>query len=135
MTPDSNEGAPDAPATETRVVPDAEQPAMMELTVRDPAAPPDAAPPIPRALAKCLRCGYQWFPRAAHPAKCPHCRSVAWDKPRVYQRAGKPAPQGKAKPRGAAFTCETGARAEAKRVTRSGRNSAGKIEEEPKGEA
>lgn len=33
----------------------------------------------PRTILTCLRCGWQWFSRAAHPRQCPHCYSSFWD--------------------------------------------------------
>ena len=102
---------------------------MMKKT-NEPALDAAAAPVVEREQATCLRCGYQWFPRAAHPVKCPNCRSLSWDKPRVYQVEGQPPPTGKAKPRGAVFNSETAAEATAQRVTRRGRNSAPKDDDE-----
>lgn len=55
-------------------------------------------------LAKCLRCGGEWIPRVAVPAKCPHCFSSLWNVERAQQLPGKPAPTRKGKPRGAGFS-------------------------------
>lgn len=51
-------------------------------------------------LAKCLRCGFEWMPRSAHPAKCAKCHTALWNVPYAVQKAGKPAPTRKGKPRG-----------------------------------
>ena len=51
-------------------------------------------------LAKCLRCGFEWMPRTAHPTKCAKCRTPLWDVPYAVNKAGKPAPTRKGKPRG-----------------------------------
>lgn len=35
---------------------------------------------------KCLRCGYEWFPRSQKkPKHCSKCNSPAWDKERVHK--------------------------------------------------
>lgn len=66
------------------------------------------SPPMPTVmrivkLAKCIRCDFEWMPRVEHPAKCPRCKSILWDKPRAVQLPGKPPPQVKGKPRGIGF--------------------------------
>jgi predicted Zn-ribbon and HTH transcriptional regulator len=36
---------------------------------------------------KCLRCGWQWFPRRGkEPRQCPKCRSFDWRKPPATPR-------------------------------------------------
>ena len=75
-------------------------------------------PLVERPAAVCLRCGWQWFPRVEHPARCPHCSSALWNTPRAQQLPGKPAPTRKGKARGAAFNSETGTRAVTKRHAR-----------------
>ena len=52
------------------------------------------------ALAKCLRCGFEWLPRVECPVKCPHFRTPLWNVPRANIYPGKPAPTRKGKPRG-----------------------------------
>ncbi len=52
------------------------------------------------ALAKCLRCGFEWLPRVECPVKCPHCRTPLWNVPRANVMPGKPAPTRKGRPRG-----------------------------------
>ena len=52
------------------------------------------------ALARCLRCGFEWLPRVECPVKCPHCRTPLWNVPRANVYPGKPAPTRKGKPRG-----------------------------------
>ena len=73
----------------------------------EPSTQPNAAPLLPRAAERCLRCGYQWFSRTADPVRCPHCGSKSWNQPRAYKIQGKPAPTRKPKPRGLLFTSET----------------------------
>lgn len=51
-------------------------------------------------LAKCLRCGFEWMPRSATPAKCAKCHTPLWNVPYAVKKAGKPAPTRKGKPRG-----------------------------------
>jgi hypothetical protein len=37
-------------------------------------------------LQKCLRCGYEWYPRTPQlPKKCPRCHNPYWNKPKVKQ--------------------------------------------------
>lgn len=55
-------------------------------------------------LAKCLRCGFEWMPRAANPVKCAGCGTPLWNVPRAQQLPGKPAPTRKGKPRGKPLT-------------------------------
>ena len=31
---------------------------------------------------KCLRCGYEWFPRQEDVRICPKCRTAWWDRPK-----------------------------------------------------
>ncbi len=72
-------------------------------------------PVVERAAAVCLRCGWQWFPRVEHPARCPHCSSALWDTPRAQRLPGKPPPTRKGKARGASFDSESATRAINKR--------------------
>lgn len=51
-------------------------------------------------LAKCLRCGFEWMPRTTNPTKCAKCRTPLWNVPYAVNKAGKPAPTRKGKPRG-----------------------------------
>lgn len=55
-------------------------------------------------LAKCIRCGFEWMPRKATPARCAGCHSPFWNVPRAQQLPGKPAPTRLCKPRDKAFT-------------------------------
>lgn len=52
------------------------------------------------ALAKCLRCGFEWLPRVDCPVKCPGCKTHLWNVPRAYALPGKPKPTRKGRPRG-----------------------------------
>ena len=82
---------------------------MSQITTRDnlentPLAPVQSgeASSINRVvtLAKCLRCGFEWMPRSAHPVKCAGCGTPLWNVPYAQQLPGKPAPTRKGKPRG-----------------------------------
>ena len=68
----------------------------------------DIAPPVPRSMALCVRCGFQWFTRVERPVKCPNCKSKKWDIPRSEDKLLT------RKPRGKSFTGETAAQASAK---------------------
>ena len=35
-----------------------------------------------KRILKCLRCGWEWFPRVELPACCSACKSYSWNKPR-----------------------------------------------------
>lgn len=52
------------------------------------------------AMARCLRCGFEWLPRVECPVKCPHCKTHLWNVPRAYALPGKPTPTRKGRPRG-----------------------------------
>jgi uncharacterized protein len=39
--------------------------------------------PIDLTLLDCLRCGYVWRPRARAVSRCPRCKSLKWDSPKV----------------------------------------------------
>lgn len=32
---------------------------------------------------RCSRCGHRWTPKVAEPVKCPGCKSVYWNRPRL----------------------------------------------------
>ena len=66
------------------------------------------ASPVPRSIALCVRCGFQWFTRVERPVKCPNCKSKKWDIPRSEDKLLT------RKPRGKSFTDETAAEASAK---------------------
>lgn len=74
----------------------------LEATPLAPVQPGEGASTINRVvtLAKCLRCGFEWMPRSAHPVKCAGCGTPLWNVPYAVQKAGKPAPTRKGKPRG-----------------------------------
>ncbi len=79
-----------------------EAPIGARFGVREGGTPNEAGTMITRtiALAKCLRCGFEWLPRVECPAKCPHCFTPYWNVPRAYALPGKPKPTRKGKPRG-----------------------------------
>lgn len=33
----------------------------------------------------CLRCAHHWVSKLSRPARCPHCTSPQWDKPRTRE--------------------------------------------------
>ena len=82
----------------------------------------DIASPVPRSMALCVRCGFQWFTRVERPVKCPNCKSKKWDIPRSEDKLLT------RKPRGKSFTDATAAEASAKAAalrTARARGSAG----------
>lgn len=88
-------------------------PSVMTRETDESSAPQstEAVPLLPRAAAHCVRCGYQWFPRAKSPVRCPKCGTIRWNTPRAYKLEGKPEPTRKPKPRGIAYDSQTGAQA------------------------
>ncbi len=38
---------------------------------------------------KCLRCGYEWFPRSNRVMVCCHCKSAYWNIPREPKKVVK----------------------------------------------
>lgn len=40
---------------------------------------------------RCLRCGYEWFPRPTNlnPRQCPSCKSALWDIPKKPRKEGR----------------------------------------------
>lgn len=91
----------------------------------------DIAPPVPRSMALCVRCGFQWFTRVEHPVKCPNCKSKKWDIPRSEDKLLT------RKPRGKSFTDETATEASAKaaalRITKARGNAGVKPQESSEG--
>lgn len=77
-----------------------------------------AVPALPRQAARCLRCGYQWFPRAQNPVQCARCRSKWWNQERTYQIEGKPDPTRKPRPRGVSYDSQSGAQAASLRFSK-----------------
>ncbi len=79
-----------------------EPPAGARFGLLEGAAPSESDTMVMRsvALARCLRCGFEWLPRVECPVKCPHCRTPLWNVPRANIYPGKPAPTRKGRPRG-----------------------------------
>lgn len=85
----------------------------------------EVAPPVPRSMALCVRCGFQWFTRVEHPVKCPNCRSKKWDIPRSEDKLLT------RKPRGKSFTDKTAPEASAKAAALRIAKARGKAEAAP----
>lgn len=94
-------------------------------------AAPDIAPPVPRSIAQCLRCGFQWFTRVEHPLKCPNCKSKKWDVPRSEDKLLTRKPRGKSFTREAATVAS--AKAAALRIAKARRNAKTETEDATEG--